>query len=75
LPEAAASFLSERTSLPGRQVGRGLGLTLDAHSFIVFNRKYAVSGAQDSAIFLHGLQQSFAEWAGAAASSPSPAHQ
>jgi predicted DsbA family dithiol-disulfide isomerase len=48
---------------------------INAVPFFVFNRKYAVSGAQDSAIFLQALQQSLAEWAGAAASSPSPADQ
>jgi predicted DsbA family dithiol-disulfide isomerase len=42
--------------------------------FFVFNHKYAVSGAQDSAILLQALKQSFVEWAGvAASSSPSPA--
>ena len=30
--------------------------------FFVFNRKYAVSGAQASEIFLEVLQKSFAEW-------------
>lgn len=30
--------------------------------FFVFNRKYAVSGAQDPKVFLDVLQKSFAEW-------------
>ncbi len=30
--------------------------------FFVFNRKYAVSGAQESAMFLQALEQSFAEY-------------
>lgn len=30
--------------------------------FFVFNRKYAVSGAQESSVFLETLQKSFAEW-------------
>lgn len=30
--------------------------------FFVFDRKYAVSGAQDSAAFLQTLETSFAEW-------------
>lgn len=30
--------------------------------FFVFDRKYAVSGAQDSAAFLQTLEKSFAEW-------------
>jgi predicted DsbA family dithiol-disulfide isomerase len=30
--------------------------------FFIFNRKYAVSGAQDSKVFLETLQKSFAEW-------------
>jgi predicted DsbA family dithiol-disulfide isomerase len=30
--------------------------------FFVFNRKYAVSGAQDSKVFLETLEKAFAEW-------------
>ncbi len=30
--------------------------------FFVFNRKYAVSGAQDSQVFLQTLEKSFEEW-------------
>lgn len=30
--------------------------------FFVFNRKYAISGAQPPAVFLETLQKSFAEW-------------
>ena len=30
--------------------------------FFVFNRKFAVSGAQDSSVFLQVLEKSFAEW-------------
>lgn len=30
--------------------------------FFVFNRKYAISGAQDSAAFLQTLEKSFGEW-------------
>lgn len=30
--------------------------------FFVFNRKYAVSGAQDPVVFLRTLEKSFAEW-------------
>lgn len=30
--------------------------------FFVFDRKYAISGAQDEAVFLNTLSQSFAEW-------------
>ncbi|MBK6903448.1 MAG: DsbA family oxidoreductase [Saprospirales bacterium] len=30
--------------------------------FFVFDRKYAISGAQDSRVFLQALEQSFAEW-------------
>jgi len=41
--------------------------------FFVFNHKYAVSGAQDSTIFVQALQQSLAEWIDTAASSPQPA--
>ena len=30
--------------------------------FFIFNRRYAVSGAQDSALFLQALERSFGEW-------------
>ena len=30
--------------------------------FFVFDRKYAVSGAQDSRMFLQALEQSYGEW-------------
>ncbi len=30
--------------------------------FFLFNRKFAVSGAQESALFLQALEQSFADW-------------
>ncbi len=42
--------------------------------FFVFNHKYAVSGAQDSSIFVQALQQSLAECTNAttARSSPPP---
>jgi predicted DsbA family dithiol-disulfide isomerase len=30
--------------------------------FFVFDRKYAISGAQDEAVFLNTLSQSYAEW-------------
>jgi predicted DsbA family dithiol-disulfide isomerase len=43
---------------------RRLGIT--GVPFFVFDRKYAVSGAQDSAIFLQALQKSLAEWSAAA---------
>jgi predicted DsbA family dithiol-disulfide isomerase len=40
--------------------------------FFVLNRKYAVSGAQDSSIFVQALQQSLAEWTNDASASPHP---
>lgn len=30
--------------------------------FFVFNRKYAISGAQDESVFLNTIEKSFAEW-------------
>ena len=30
--------------------------------FFVFNRKYAVSGAQETPVFLQNLEKSFGEW-------------
>jgi predicted DsbA family dithiol-disulfide isomerase len=30
--------------------------------FFVFDRKYAVSGAQETAVFLETLQKSYSEW-------------
>jgi predicted DsbA family dithiol-disulfide isomerase len=30
--------------------------------FFVFNRKYAVSGAQETPVFLQNLEKSFEEW-------------
>jgi predicted DsbA family dithiol-disulfide isomerase len=32
--------------------------------FFVFDRKYAVSGAQDSAVFLQTLEKAFETWDG-----------
>ena len=43
--------------------------------FFVFDRKYAVSGAQDSSIFLQALQQSLAESTGNAGSSTAPSSE
>jgi predicted DsbA family dithiol-disulfide isomerase len=39
---------------------RALGIT--GVPFFVLDRKYAVSGAQDSSLFLQALEQAFAEW-------------
>lgn len=55
---AQQTFVNEvRTDIyEAQQVGvRGL-------PFFVFNRKYAVSGAQQPEVFLGALQQSFTEW-------------
>jgi protein disulfide-isomerase len=37
---------------------------LGIHSvpYFIFNRKLAVSGAQDPAVFLQALEKAFAEW-------------
>lgn len=40
----------------GRQIG------VSGVPFFVFNRKYAVNGAQESSTFLETLEKSFAEW-------------
>jgi predicted DsbA family dithiol-disulfide isomerase len=55
-----------------RDIDQAAQFGINAVPFFVFNRKYAVSGAQDSAIFLQALQQSLDEWAGASASSSPP---
>ena len=56
-----------------RDLDQAAQFGINAVPFFVFNHKYAVSGAQDSAILLQALQQSLAEWTGAAAaSSPQP---
>ena len=55
-----------------RDLDQAARFGINAVPFFVFNRKYAVSGAQDSAIFLQALSQSLAEWVGTTASSPPP---
>lgn len=37
-------------------------LEINSVPFFVFNRKYAVNGAQDTAVFLQTLEKSFNEW-------------
>jgi predicted DsbA family dithiol-disulfide isomerase len=45
-----------------RDIGQAMQFGINAVPFFVFNHKYAVSGAQDSAIFLQALQRSLAEF-------------
>ena len=52
-----------------RDIDQAQRFGINAVPFFVFNHRYAVSGAQDSAIFVQALQQSLAEWTGAAAAS------
>ena len=57
-----------------RDLDQAAQFGINAVPFFVFNRKCAVSGAQDSAIFLQALQQSLADWTDTtASSSPQPA--
>jgi len=56
-----------------RDIDQAAQFGINAVPFFVFNRKYAVSGAQDSAIFLQALQQSLADSNGNAGSSAAPA--
>lgn len=46
-------------------------LGINAVPFFVLNRRYGVSGAQDPAVFLKALKQSFEEWT----NSPKDVHQ
>jgi predicted DsbA family dithiol-disulfide isomerase len=57
-----------------RDIEQAQRFRINGVPFFVFNRTYAVSGAQDSAIFAQALQQSLAEWKGAVTTaSPAPA--
>ena len=56
-----------------RDIDQAQRFGINGVPFFVFNHKYAVSGAQDSTIFVQALQQSLAEWIDTAASSPQPA--
>jgi predicted DsbA family dithiol-disulfide isomerase len=56
-----------------RDIDQAARFGINAVPFFVFNHRYAVSGAQDSSLFLQALQQSLAEWTNAeVASSPQP---
>jgi predicted DsbA family dithiol-disulfide isomerase len=55
-----------------RDIDQASRFGINAVPFFVFNHKYAVSGAQDSAIFVQALQQSSSAWSGAATSSSLP---
>jgi len=48
-----------------RDLEEAARLGINGVPFFVFDKKYAVSGAQDSAVFLGALQQSLAQWSGA----------
>ena len=53
-----------------RDIEQARRFGINAVPFFVFNHKVAVSGAQDSAIFVQTLQQSLAEWTDSATASP-----
>ena len=53
-----------------RDIDQAAQFGINAVPFFVFNRKYAISGAQESTIFLQALQQSFTEWTDTATASP-----
>jgi len=50
----------KRDLLESKQIG------IQGVPFFVFNRKYGVSGAQESKVFAEAIEQSFKEWAEAA---------
>jgi len=50
----------KRDILESKQIG------IQGVPFFVFNRKYGVSGAQESKVFAEAIEQSFKEWAEAA---------
>jgi len=62
---ASARFATE----VHRDINQAARMGINGVPFFVFDHKYAVSGAQDTTIFVQALQQSFAEWTGAVASS------
>jgi len=55
-----------------RDIDQARRMGINGVPFFVFDHKYAVSGAQETTIFVQALQQSLAEWTGAAASSSLP---
>jgi predicted DsbA family dithiol-disulfide isomerase len=55
-----------------RDIDQAQRFGINGVPFFVFNHKYAVSGAQDSAIFLQALQQSLTEWTDTATASSPP---
>ena len=73
LPEAAVAALLASDQY-GYEVAQDIQEARDIEvrgvPFFVFNRKYAVSGAQPPEVFLQTLQKSFAEWR--EANPPSP---
>jgi predicted DsbA family dithiol-disulfide isomerase len=56
-----------------RDIDQAMQMGINGVPFFVFDGKYAVSGAQDSAVFLGALRQSFAEWTGASGAAPAQA--
>jgi predicted DsbA family dithiol-disulfide isomerase len=58
-----------------RDIDQAMQMGINGVPFFVFDHKYAVSGAQDSAVFVQALQQSLSEWTGhaAVAATPPPA--
>jgi predicted DsbA family dithiol-disulfide isomerase len=53
-----------------RDIDQAAQFGIHAVPFFVFNRKYAVSGAQDSTVFLQAMEQSLTEWMATLAASP-----
>ncbi|MCE1155139.1 MAG: DsbA family protein, partial [Bacteroidales bacterium] len=45
-----------------RDIQEARNLGVNGVPFFVFNRKYAISGAQPSHVFFETLQKSFSEW-------------
>jgi predicted DsbA family dithiol-disulfide isomerase len=48
-----------------RDIDAALQMGINGVPFFVLDNKYAVSGAQDSSVFLEALQRSLSEWTGA----------
>lgn len=63
-PTAMQTALSQKLYAPAVQgdITEAAQLGVRGVPFFVFNRKYAISGAQDVSLFLETLQKSFAEW-------------
>lgn len=61
--EVASSFDNQQLAFElNRDIQEARNIGVNGVPFFVFNRKYAISGAQPVPVFLDTLQKSFAEW-------------